>query len=260
MHKIQNLGFGYKPPSTLLTYQTELRLGAEKILKHFGNTIHIYMPKSKSIRYATVTPKGDYITVTLISNNDATKDILHEFLCLPYIRSKISSPSPHCSCYPRIVVSPAKKPFTHRLVMIGDSSFSRHYKNGLESAFMTAKLAAESAVHYGIDSSSFSSHYFKEAKRLIIHDNYYGRFLFFINDLIYSVPLIAQSHLSLADCSKEKDSSKKMRSILWSMFTGNIPYKDIFKIALDIKLQYALLVNTIGLFMKKFKRNNPSFY
>lgn len=260
MQKIQNLGFGYKPPSTLLTYQAELRLGAEKILRHFGNTIHVYIPKSRTIRYATIIPKGDYITVTLIGNNSATKDILHEFLCLPDIGDKISPPNPHCSCYPRIVVSPSKKPFTHRLVMIGDSSFSRHYKNGLESAFITAKLAAESAVYHGVDSSSFSSNYFKQAKRLIIRDNYYGRFLFFINDFISSVPLLTQSHLSLAECSQKKESSKKLRDILWGMFTGNIPYKDIFKITLDIKLQCALLLNTISLFMKRFKRNIPSFY
>ena len=50
-----------------------------------------------------------------------------------------------------------------------------------------------------------------------------------------------------------------MRAILWGVFTGNIPYKDIFKIALDIKLQYALLVNTISLFIKKLKRNIINF-
>ena len=259
MQKMQNLGFGYKPPSTLMTYQAELRLGAEKILKHFGNTIHVYTPKSRTIRYATVIPKGDYITVSLIGNNGATKDILHEFLCMPDMGKKISPSIPHCSCYPRIMVSPSKQPFTHRLVMIGDSSFSRHYKNGLESAFITAKLAAESAVYYGVDSSSFSSYYFKQAKRLIIRDNYYGRFLFFMNDLISSVPLLTQSHLSLAECSQKKESSKKLRAILWGVFTGNIPYKDIFKIALDIKLQYALLVNTISLFIKKLKRNIINF-
>jgi flavin-dependent dehydrogenase len=35
------------------------------------------------------------------------------------------------------------------------------------------------------------------------------------------------------------------------MFTGNIPYRDIFKISLDFKLQTALLWNTLRLFFKK---------
>ncbi len=48
MKKIENLGFGYKPPSTILAYQAELKLGKKKVLEYFGNTIHVYMPKSKN--------------------------------------------------------------------------------------------------------------------------------------------------------------------------------------------------------------------
>ena len=142
--------------------------------------------------------------------------------------------------------------------MIGDASFSRHYKNGIESAFLTAQLAAETAFCSGIDASSFSS-YYKQAKKLIIHDNYYGQFLFLINDIISSVPFLTQSHLSLAKQKGNKDSPKKIRSILWNMFTGNIPYRDIFKISLDFKLQLTLLLNTISLGFKKFKNANKKY-
>jgi flavin-dependent dehydrogenase len=253
MKKIQALGFGYAPPSTLMTYQAELKLDREKILEYFGNTIHVYMPKSKTIRYATVIPKEEYITITLIGHKDATKDFLKEFLNLEEIRKKIPLFKPHCFCYPRIVVSPSRKPFTDRLTMIGDASFSRHYKNGIESAFITAQLAAESAFCTGIDDSSFSHSYYKQAKKLIIKDNTYGQFLFSINDIISSIPLLTQSHLSLAKRKTNKGSSKKLRSILWNMFTGNIPYKDIFKMSLDIRLQISLLFNTISLLFQKFK-------
>jgi len=157
MKKIQELGFGYKPPSTLITYQAELKLGKEKTFENFGNTIHVYMPKSKVIRYATVIPKGDYITVTLIGKKDAAQDIFQEFLNLDEIKNRIPQTKPHCFCYPRIVVSPSKNPFTDRLIMIGDAAFSRHYKNGIESAFITARLAVESAFCTGIDASSFQS-------------------------------------------------------------------------------------------------------
>jgi flavin-dependent dehydrogenase len=251
MKHIENLGFGYKPPSTLVIFQAELKLGQEKVLENFGNTIHVYMPKSKTIRYATVIPKRDYITITLIGKKDATKEMLQEFLCLEEIKNKITDSKPHCFCYPRIVVSPSKNPFTDRLVMIGDASFSRHYKNGIESAFITAKLAAEAAFCSGIDASSFYSSYYRKAKKIIIHDNYYGRFLFLINDIISSVPIFTQSHLSMARRMGTKKSSNKIRPILWNMFTGNLPYRDIFKISLDFKLQTALLLNTIKLLFKK---------
>jgi len=253
MRKIQGLGFGYKPPQTLRTYQAEIKSGKEEVFKHFGNTIHVYMPKSKSIRYATVIPKGDYLTITLIGKKDVTKNIFQEFLNLEEIKSRIPPLKPHCFCYPKIVVSPSKNPFTHRLVMIGDASFSRHYKNGIESAFITAELAAETAFISGIDASSLSSSYHKRAKKLIVHDNYYGQFLFLINDFISSIPLLTQSHLSLAKQKKDKDSPKKIRSILWNMFTGNIPYRDIFKISLDIKLQIFLILKAFGLVFAKLK-------
>ena len=262
--KIQALGFGYTPPSTLIIYQAELKMDREKILEYFGNTIHVYMPKSKAIRYATVIPKGDYITTTLIGHKDATKDFLEEFLNFEEIKKRMPFFKPQCFCYPRIVVSPSRKPFTDRLIMIGDASFSRHYKNGIESAFITAQLAAETAFCTGIDATSFSHSYYKQAKKLIIKDNTYGQFLFSINDIISSIPLLTQSHLSLAKRKTNKGSSRKLRLILWNMFTGNIPYKNIFKMLLDIKLQISLLFNTISLLFKEIKsfinRSNRKSY
>lgn len=252
MKKMQALGFGYRPPSTLTTYQAEFKSDREKIFEDFGNMIHVYMPKSKNIRYATVIPKGEYISVTLIGKKNATKDLFFEFMSLKVIRNKIPGSLPHCFCYPKILLSPSKNPFTHRLVIIGDASFSRHYKNGIESAFITAKLAAETAACRGIGTSSFSDHYYQRAKKLIIHDNYYGRFLFFMNDIISSIPLLTKSHLSLARKGKILYSSKKIRFILWNMFTGNIPYKEIFKISLDMKLQITMLLNTVNLLSVKF--------
>jgi flavin-dependent dehydrogenase len=251
LKKIQNLGVGYRPPSTLITHQAEVKLGRANVWEHFGNAIHVYMPKSRTLRYATVIPKGDYITITLIGKKDATKNIYPEFLSLSEIREKIPSWRPQCFCFPRIAVSPSKKPFSHRLIIIGDASFSRHYKNGLESAFLTAKLAAETALYHGVDSESFSSHYHREAKKHIINDNYYGRFLFFLNDVISSSSLLSQSHLSLA--KDEKYASKKLRSILWNMFAGNIPYKEIFRISLDLKLQISLLKKIASLILQKAK-------
>ena len=255
LNKVKNMGFGYMAPSTLATYQAELKLGKEKILESFGNTIHVFMPKTHRIRFATVIPKGDYITITLIGNKDATKDILQEFLSLRDIQKKIPSCQPHCSCYPKITVSPANKPFTHRFVMIGDASYSRYYKNGIESAFLTAKLAAETAIFYGVSASSFKKHYFKRAKKLIIRDNTYGRLLFFINDFISSVPILTQAHLSLAKRPCKTGSPQKIRQILWDMFTGNISYREIFKTSLNFSLQLSLLFNALVLSVSKLKKN-----
>jgi len=253
--KIQGLGFGYKPPSTILTYQAEVKMGRDEVQRHFGNTIHVYMPKATHLRYVTIIPKGDFITITLIGKQSVNEEVFSELSLITNLQAIVPLLKPSCFCYPRIAVSPAKKPFTDRMVIIGDASFSRHYKNGIESAFLTAKLAAETACFKGSDASSFSSFYYKNAKKLIIHDNYYGRLLFTLNDVIFSLPPLAQIHFTLAKKERKNSPSKKIRTILWYMFTGGISYKDIFKISLDLKLQISLLSHTMIILIEKLKKS-----
>jgi flavin-dependent dehydrogenase len=250
---VQNLGFGYKPPSTLMTFQAEFRLGAEKTEKHFQHDIHVYLPRSKSIRYATVIPKGDYVTVTIVGKKAATPNLIREFLGLEEIKGVFPPSRPHCSCFPKIAVSAARNPFSDRLVLIGDASFARHYKNGIESAFLTAKLAAEAVFNHALDRETLSHAFYGPAKRLIVRDNLYGRVLIRLNDLLTSAPLLSQAHFSLAKREGRSVAPKKLRRILWSMFTGDIPYRDIFGLALDVRLQSALFLNTIKLLIQKMK-------
>jgi len=131
-----------------------------------------------------------------------------------------------------------------RLVMVGDASFSRHYKNGIESAFLTAQMAAETSLKHGIDAITFRTHYIKQATKKILYDNRYGRLLFKMNDIFSAVPILTHSHFTIAE-KKDSGPAKRVRSILWNMFTGNIPYKDIFKISLNLRLQLSLLWTTI---------------
>ena len=230
-------------------------LGRDEIQKNFGNSIHVFIPKSKIIRYATVIPKDDYISLTVIGKKDADKDTLSALTDLREIRDKVPADSPACFCFPKIAVSPARNPFTDRLVIVGDASFSRHYKNGIESAFVTGKLAAQTVAEVGIDSTSFSRSFFRDAKKQIISDNHYGRFLLKIYDIINSSPLLTRVQISLMNDRAKEDTSKKLHGILWNMFTGNIPYRDIFKASLDLKMQMTLLFVALKLIFKK--RENP---
>ncbi len=250
LEKVQSLGFGYQPPSTLTTYQAEFKLGSEVIEKKFGSSIHVYLPKSRILKYGTLIPKGEYLTVTLVGRKDASPEMIKEFFNLKEIDA-FTSLRPCCLCYPKIPVTPAKKPFSDRLVIIGDASFSRHYKNGIESAFFTAKLAAEAAFLYGIDGESFLFHYYKRAKKRLIRDNAYGRFIFFLNDFISSSNLFSQVHLDLAQ--KKNKQGGILRSILWNLFTGNMSYKQIFMSLLNLKLQILIFLHTIKIILMKIK-------
>ena len=71
------------------------------------------------------------------------------------------------------------------MVIIGDASCTRYYKNGIESAFKTAKLAAETAINNGISNTAFKRGYFRQARKQIIWDNFFGKVLFGIYNLVY---------------------------------------------------------------------------
>lgn len=251
LRKIENLGFGYRPPKTIVAFQGEFRLGRPLVETLFGRTIHVYMPRSNSIRFATVVPKGDYVTLTLVGRKDASPEILKEFLRSGGIPEEMPPLNPSCFCFPRFAISPSKSPFSDRLVIIGDASFSRHFKNGLDSAFMTANLAAEAAFSEGIDSVAFLRAYYRRAKKLIIRDNTFGRLFFRMNDVISSVPLLVQAHASLASRTGGHGAPKKIRAILWNMFTGNVPYSRIFRQTLDLRLEAAIALEVLKLLSKK---------
>ncbi len=251
---VGNLGFGYRPPRTLTTYQAEIKLGKDEVELLFQNDIHVYMSPSQRIRFATIVPKGDYVTVTLIGKTDATSELPGEFFGLEEIRKVLPPAKPKCLCHPRIAVSAARRPFSQRLVLIGDAAFSRHYKNGIESALVTAKLAAEAAFSQGVDAASFYSGFLKPARRQIIRDNYYGRALFWLNDVISSIPFLTRSHFDLARQKNARPISSGIRFLLWNMFTGEIPYRRIFAGLLDIRLQSALFLNTMILLYRQMKK------
>jgi flavin-dependent dehydrogenase len=250
---VQELGFGYRPPATLTTFQAEFRLGLEEAKKRFGRDIHVYLLRSKTVRYATIIPKGDYVTVSVVGKKAATPELVRDFFGLEEIRRLFPPAKPHCFCYPKIAVSAAQNPFYHRLVLIGDASFSRHYKNGIESAFMTARLAADAAFGRGVDAASFGRAFYRPAQKLIVRDNLYGRALFRLNDVLASSSLLTQAHFSLAKREGHAVAPEKLRRILWSMFTGDISYRNIFVMVFDIRLQISLFLNTIRLLLRKVK-------
>ncbi len=229
LEKVKNMGFGYKPPKVLKTCQTELRLGSEFIKERFKEFIYILNFGIKGIRFSAIIPKGEYITITLVGKEDLTFSHMEKFLKTDFIKELLpdnfSLPPQHCHCLPKIAVTPAKKPFTNRFVIIGDASCSRYYKNGIESALITASLAAETSINSGISEKNFRKSYWRRARKIIV-DNFFGRLLFFLNDFISRFNFIVESHLKIA--SSNRFPSKILRDILWNMFTGNIEYRKIF--------------------------------
>ncbi len=255
LERIKRLKFGYVPPRTIRACQAEIYIGEENVHKYFKNKIHIFSLGIKPITYATFTPRGDYITVTLIGKTDLNKAHLLEFLNHPIIRHTFPEgwkmPKSYCICFPKIYVTQAKNPFTDRFVIVGSAAISRYFKNGIESAFVTSKMAANSIFDLGVSKKALLRGYYKPARKFFRSDNYYGRKLFEFNDYITSRRRISSSYLAFLKSGKDSSTVKKQLEIIWNMCTGSIPYKEVFFNIFNPIFQFKLMPITVTALMKQ---------
>ena len=252
--QVEKMGFGYQRPATLLTYQTEIKLPSKRIPHELERKIHVYLLISRILRYVTLTPKGDFVTLTAVGHKGLDPKKYPLAVHNAIFSGSMPEERVQCACFPRIVTSSAVRPFADRMVMVGDAGYSRYYKNGIESAFITARLAAEAAVYRGVDAGSFAHFYHRSAHRIISRDNEYGRFLFFSNDIVSRLPLFRKIPVRLADPKNLSRSSRKFRWILWNMFTGNAPYKKIFLAVFDPGLQASILKESLKIVIDRLKK------
>jgi flavin-dependent dehydrogenase len=250
--KVEALGFGYRPPRFVRTVQAELDLGADHIRKHLGNRIYVFSLGLQDVRFAALTPKREHVTVSVIGFRDTTVSDLRAYLDQPAVRALLPAgdllADGCCRCRPRIGLTPAKRPYTDRLVVVGDASCSRYFKNGIESAFVTAQLAAEAAFQAGVSAAALRKAYMGPVRRTLVRDNRYGRLLFKVHDVASRCSILTQSYHKVAASTRARDPVARLaRRILWEMFTGNVPYRTIFCQGFDPRLQARLTGATLGL-------------
>ena len=256
MEKVGNMGFGYKPPKTVRTCQCEIMLSQEHIEKTFGNNIFVFALGKCELKFASITPKADYVTVNLVGRKDLTRNNLIDFLKHPAVKKlmpeKWEIPNNFCMCISKIPITYANHPFADRVVVLGDASISRSYKSGIESAFNMAKISAYTAFKNGVSATSFMNGYFKPAKRLLARDNFYGIMMLKINDYISSNRQLANRQVKLVKSADDSKTASLINEILWNMLTGNVPYKEIFIKAISLRLILrTLLINPLSWIRKE---------
>ncbi len=243
--RVANMDFGYKPPKTVRACQCEIMLGNEYIEKTFGNNVFVFELGKKELKFASITPKENYVTVSLVGRQELTRNNLIDFLNHPAVRRLMPKdweiPESFCMCISKIPITHAKHPYTDRIVILGDASISRAYKSGIESAFNMAKLSAYTAFKYGVSEKAFMKGYFKPAKRLLARDNLYGIMMLKINDYISSQRQIANAHIRILNSNQDKKTANRINEILWNMLTGNISYKEIFYKVINPRLVFKML-------------------
>jgi len=238
--------FGYRPPATTKTYIQECRLGEETVNRVMGNSMHVFLADIPRLAFAAIIPKGDYVTICLLGagvDDALVKSFLHSPMvreCMPAgwdvnLRS--------CHCFPRINVRGAVEPFADRLVFIGDCAVTKLYKDGIGSAYRTAKAAARTAVFRDVSADSFRRFYLPLCKA-IARDNLVGKFQFAVARRIQKRRVARRTILRMTAGEQRKEGRRpRMSMVLWDMFTGSASYGEIFKRALRPAFLCSLLWN-----------------
>lgn len=223
-------GFPSPPglPSTTRTYICEFRSTREQIQRALGPSMHVFLLDLPRLEFAALIPKGEFITMCLLGE-DLDQELVHSFLASPVVRSCFptdATPSV-CCCSPLINMGGATQPFADRLVLIGDSGVTRLYKDGIGAAFRTSKAAAMTAVLQGISRAAFERHYWPSC-RAIAADNAIGKVIFGTTTVFKHSPLCRRAILRMT--RREQRTPRgggHMSSVLWNMFTGSAPYREI---------------------------------
>ena len=232
----EKLGVKGKQPATTRTYITELNLGQEAISKYFGNSMHMFLLNMARLDCAAIIPKGDFVTVVLLGH-DIDDALVSSFLNSQAVRRCFPdtwNPGEGiCHCSPKINVAEASQPFLDRVVLVGDSGVSRLYKDGIGAAYRTAKAAARTAIFAGVSAGDFEKHYMP-LYRSVAFDNRYGKFIFFVVHQIKRIRLLLRGVIEMtAREQQHQRAARRMSIVLWDMFTGSAPYRDIFLQTLD---------------------------
>jgi flavin-dependent dehydrogenase len=223
LNKFTALSTGYKPPKRTKTLIREFYLGEKTIAKILGNSMHVFLLEIPGLEFAAIIPKGDYVTLCMLGRGIG-KDLLETFLKSPDVMKVMPQilldKMESCKCSPSINISGAHRPYSDRMVYIGDSGVTRLYKDGIGAAYRTAKAAANTVIFEGIASKDFHKNYWPVCRK-INRDNLVGRMVFMLNKLNQKISLTRST------------INKYMSLILWDMFTGSSPYINIFLIGIN---------------------------
>ncbi len=232
-HLLENLEGEFESfhrPNRTKTFICEFRLGHELVRETFGPSMHVFLLDIPRLEFAAMVPKGEFVTVCLLGE-EIDEDLITRFFDSPEVRRCFPGgvlPHQACHCYPRINVRSARPAYGDRLVVIGDSGTTRLFKDGIGSAYRTAKAAAKTAVFHGVDAASFKQHYAPLCRK-IVNDNQVGKLVFTFAGLIQKTRFARRGILRMTSSEQAQTRRpRRMSGVLWDLFSGSASYTDVF--------------------------------
>jgi flavin-dependent dehydrogenase len=227
--QLQGAGVAAAPRATTRTYICEFRSSREAVQSVLGNSMHVFLLDIPRLEFAALIPKGEFVTMCLLGD-EVDQELVHAFLNAPEVRRcfPVDATPCVCSCSPLINVHGSRQPFADRLVVVGDGGVTRLYKDGIGAAFRTAKAAASTAVFQGVSEEAFQRHYGPTCKA-IAFDNMIGKGLFTFAHLFKHARFSRRAVLRMTRAEQaRRNRPRRLSSVLWNMFTGSAPYREIF--------------------------------
>jgi flavin-dependent dehydrogenase len=249
----EEAGFGFGPPVTTKTFICEYYLGESRVRRRFGDAMHVFLLDIPRLKFAALIPKGDFVTMCLLGA-DIDRELVGEFVASPEVAACFPSDldlarGASCRCFPKINVRNAIRPFTDRVVLIGDSAVTRLYKDGLGAAYYTAKASASCAVLEGVSAADFEKHYWPRC-RSIVSDNALGKLVFAATRIVQRSKIAKRGLLRMVAKEQARlDADQAMSGILWDTFTGSATYRDIIGRCLNPMCLGRLVRETVAGFL-----------
>lgn len=242
----RTLPFDYRPPKTWHTVQAEIPAGNEFIVQRLRNRIHIIPAWGKAIRFLAITPKDDFLTLTGIGEHVKFADLEAERTRNRALASLLPPGAKVlCHCHPQVPVGVARHPYADRMAIIGDAFISRHLKNGIESSHDTARILATAIATAGISGPALRRHFYRPCLQLFRYDNVWGRALFGIYETVLRKGRLSDAYLRSVNRESAEGSATQAR-ILWAVFAGDAPYREIAREAFAPRSMWKLARNLLG--------------
>ena len=220
----------YTSPATTKTFIREFFLGFDVTERTLGNSMQIFLLPIPRLEFAALIPKGDYISMCLLGAS-VDSALVDRFLKSPEVQrcmpAEWVASEAACKCGPRINIQGSRQPFLDRVVFTGDAGVTRLYKDGIGAAYRSAKAAATTAIFEGISAEAFRRVYEPQCRRMAT-DNAIGRRIFSMVTFVQRSRLLRSAILRMVTDEQQREGRKRRLSgMLWDLFTGSTPYRDI---------------------------------
>ncbi|MBZ5534627.1 MAG: cyclic nucleotide-binding domain-containing protein [Acidobacteriia bacterium] len=226
----ESAGIPYRGPRTTKTCLCEFCFSRDLIRRNLGNSVHVFLLNIPRLEFAALIPKGDYVTLCMLGA-DIDRELVRAFIDRREVREVLppdwQPPDDFCFCSPKISLSSAIRPFSNRIVFVGDCGTTRLYKDGIGAAYRTAKAAAGTVVFHGFTTEAFQQHYWPICQK-IRNDNVLGKTLFAVTRQIQR-HRFARRGLWRMVCKEQGRAlgPTRMSTVLWDTFTGSAPYGSV---------------------------------